>query len=120
MGFLFVPSLDLSVKNKSMRTFLSIIFLGGLYLVFLISESLTRKGLDSYFNQDYVYENLTKLLPYLIAYLSVLWIALIAYVAWLVYNKEEDNSKFVAWIIIVGFVAIPLTIFVSPFFRVLF
>lgn len=103
-----------------MRTFLSVVSLGIIYLIFLASESYTRFRLEKYFNQDYISKELAQLLPFLIGYIAVLWLSLIFYIGWLVYTKEEDNNKFIAWVIIVGFIAIPLTAFVSPFFRVLF
>lgn len=103
-----------------MKTFLSLASLAGLYVVFLIAESVTRSGLQDYFNQDYLYENLFKLLPYLMGYVIVLWVVLVASMIIMVYNKEEDNGRFATWMIFFGFVAVPLTALISPFFRVLF
>lgn len=94
--------------------------LGFVYLIFLGSESFTRFKLEKYFNQDYVSKELIHFLPYLIGYIVVLWLFLIAYIGWLFYIREENNDRFITWLLFVAFVAIPLTIFVSPFFRVLF
>ena len=103
-----------------MRTFLSVVSLGIVYLIFLASESFTRFRLEKYFNQNYISEELIHLLPYLVGYIAVLWLSLVAYLGWLIYKKEEDNNKFITLAMVVCFIAIPLTAFVSPFFRVLF
>jgi hypothetical protein len=103
-----------------MQTFIVLASLAGLYLTFFITESITRGKMDAYFNQEYIYENLTNFLPYLMGYISVLWIVLVISLIKLIHNKEENNERFAVWFIFFGFVAVPLTALTYPFLTVIF
>lgn len=103
-----------------MKTFLSALSLGLIYIIFLAAESFTRHKLDNYFNQDYINQELDKFTPYLLSYLLILWIILTGSIIKILLQKEKNDNNFVVWILIFAIIAVPLTALVSPLFTVIF
>ncbi len=103
-----------------MKTFLSVLSVGLIYIIFLATESFTRHRLDNYFNQDYINQELGKFTPYLLSYLLILWIVLTGSIIKILLHKEENDNNFVVCILIFAFIVVPLTALVSPLFTVIF
>jgi len=104
-----------------MRNFPSLLFIPICYIIFLLAESITRYKLNNFFNRDYLHNEMFRFIPYLFSYVFLLWIILITFIVWMFYTKDKsdkENNTFKTWIIIFGFVAVPLSILISPFFRI--